>query len=611
MGFHIVEVEKVKGRSTPKPRIPAQLRLVDITSQKVETAAIEVLVQLWASFYIEPYVHAADSSLGSEVPDGTRKIDYVNRNVLRGALLTCIVDAFQSESILYSDSIQPFIQAPWIVFGPSGDKTRIAEYSRRCRNQVHDMMGPLYYSMLGEHLASPESGVVANNIADVVYHHLLSLNNGAPVSRPNGESSEDTITRSARDSPSYLPFVPAPWGVISRDSLFGEADATHMMAPIALMLREARNKLLGLDGIEDTLRFILDGHNPKTLRETPYDVDLTSPVRRHSENCKLFLEHLPPSFLTGKVGLSNLLSWLGTGQGNGTKSFLSMLDHKFQFNSSDEVVAEIIAGINRNEAILAQETYKPGMRLSQIKGYVPVDNPAIWGQPSRQLSIVSHKTPYSTLMDAIITKFQRNFTDKIQLQWKDFLGDMYGVDPGLYQGERRTWKEALELMTSLNIAGFKNGLTTLQSANLLAFAGIVQPPDAMIMGAWIHHHNDLGAYRGLQALGFRLSDISSVVAAFLIVHNHLNKNLSEEDSLILGFDSGFSTIAVEHILCKVTRWQGRLHRDGLAWSSFRIADPEINFPIPTTPSEAIIEGVIEEIMVSQSITTRRYRLANI
>ncbi|KAF9488777.1 hypothetical protein BDN71DRAFT_1372189, partial [Pleurotus eryngii] len=117
-----------------------------------------------------------------------------------------------------------------------------------------------------------------------------------------------------------------------------------------------------------------------------------------------------------------------------------------------------------------------------------------------------------------------------------------------------SWQDALDFVAGLGISGFKNGLTTLQAANLLAFAGIVKPPQPLVILSWVFSHKDLGVFHGLQRLGFKVNGIASVAAAFNIVHSHLKNHLSESDKANLGCSQGLLTIFVEHLLCKIVHW---------------------------------------------------------
>ncbi|KAK0463167.1 uncharacterized protein EV420DRAFT_1264740 [Desarmillaria tabescens] len=115
-----------------------------------------------------------------------------------------------------------------------------------------------------------------------------------------------------------------------------------------------------------------------------------------------------------------------------------------------------------------------------------------------------------------------------------------------------------------------SGLTPLQFANNLLFSGIIQTPSVAMVGTWISHNRGLGAFAGLEKMGFVMTDVASVVAAFAIVHDTLDEHLSESDREILGFSQGFATVFVEHLLCKVSRYEFR-------WDKFlKLAEGEMH-----------------------------------
>ncbi|KAF8230516.1 hypothetical protein L208DRAFT_1281598, partial [Tricholoma matsutake] len=67
---------------------------------------------------------------------------------------------------------------------------------------------------------------------------------------------------------------------------------------------------------------------------------------------------------------------------------------------------------------------------------------------------------------------------------------------------------------------------------------------------FIHTNRWLGAFRGLESLGFVMKNCTSVHAAFICIHQHLDRHLTQADKELLGF----SPIFMEHLLCKVVRW---------------------------------------------------------
>lgn len=72
------------------------------------------------------------------------------------------------------------------------------------------------------------------------------------------------------------------------------------------------------------------------------------------------------------------------------------------------------------------------------------------------------------------------------------------------------------------------------------------------MASWIHKNPDKGAFRGLITLGFNIKGRPEhwTKAAFQVVLNNLATTLTLEDHKLIIF----GVIFVEHILCKVVRF---------------------------------------------------------
>ncbi|KAF8812605.1 hypothetical protein BYT27DRAFT_7022110, partial [Phlegmacium glaucopus] len=267
---------------------------------------------------------------------------------------------------------------------------------------------------------------------------------------------------------------------------------------------------------------------------------------------------LPSNKLTSKVGISNLLSWMGTGQGYKTRAFLQSISRPEGFFSSTlkEMVDIFQIVADHNAAIISQhpEHCKP----QDLPGIIAVDDMLIWGQPNNLLSsaptrdrIGEHATNF-TLQE----KFTPYWMEELQVDWINLLGEMYGQDPETYNGPRRAWHEILTFLKKHKIVGFGSGLTPFQLANNLVAFKIIDSPTVTEMADWISQNWKLGAYRGLANLGFHLTptNLMSVRCAFKCVYSHFDENLTKEDKDILFF----GPIFVEHILCKIPRWQSRL-----------------------------------------------------
>ncbi|KAJ7103965.1 hypothetical protein B0H15DRAFT_744106, partial [Mycena belliarum] len=226
---------------------------------------------------------------------------------------------------------------------------------------------------------------------------------------------------------------------------------------------------------------------------------------------------------------------------------------------------------------------------------VQYENPAIYGQANSWYSthptirLQSGHTRRLTLAE----KFEPFFSEEIQRSWTAFLGPLSNTDPADSSAPRKSWEECLRWIVQLNLRGFMTGLAPLQFANNLVLSGIAESPSPELMAQWIFANRSFGAFKGLQVLGFNLtpaSSASAVRACFCSFYYWLEHHLTPNDKAALHFD----TIFVEHLLCKIGRWQGRLQKMGkidlgsqadtifeeCEWKSGENMDDHTKFPIP-------------------------------
>jgi hypothetical protein len=141
----------------------------------------------------------------------------------------------------------------------------------------------------------------------------------------------------------------------------------------------------------------------------------------------------------------------------------------------------------------------------------------------------------------------------------------------------------LQFIHDLNVSPFRTGLTAFQMGNNLAILGICLPPTPYEIVEWIDENRGLGAFRGLLRLGFKLSTRETIYVAFMIVYNHLEYFLADDDRTILHFGA----MLVEHVLCKVVRWEDRIGEDRMknicegAWEANRVWAADANIKNPS------------------------------
>ncbi|KDR72713.1 hypothetical protein GALMADRAFT_42557, partial [Galerina marginata CBS 339.88] len=275
-------------------------------------------------------------------------------------------------------------------------------------------------------------------------------------------------------------------------------------------------------------------------------------------------KHIPGHKLTTREGLSNLLSWMGTGQGFRTKDFLESIARPSGFfaSSLDEMEEMFQTVINKNAKLLIDKGFPLDKSGSGIEGYIDYDDMRVWGTANNFLSATP--TLRGGQKQTVREKFEPYWAVEVQDAWVEFLGDMLDQDPSTWTGPKKGWDEIMMLIASFHFPGLGGGLTLLHCANAVALLKLVTLPDPEALAAWIASNQDLGAYRGLEILGFGLTpkkagqkvemEVEKIQVGFKSVFAHLDQYLSPEDKALLGFNVLF----VEHLLCKITRWDSRM-----------------------------------------------------
>jgi len=284
------------------------------------------------------------------------------------------------------------------------------------------------------------------------------------------------------------------------------------------------------------------------------DPDLINPIRGDNDYHRLLSISIPSHHLTSPLGISWLLTYMATGQGFMTQSFLKSTN--VMFSSLDACIAAFVK---------AEENHNSFGMGGKPTHY----NPKCWGQYCSHIGLFKHtggSSPQNVQnhVQAIRDKLVPFWDVTIQEKWMEWLGHLAGQNPSTYTGLLPTYHSAVEFISNCNIVPFQSGLTQLQFVNNLALMGICQHPSVHDMSLWIFKHQRLGAYAGLQQLGFKLHGerkgkqhwVTWVKAAFQCVYDHLDIHLCQDDKDELKF----GVIFVEHLLCKLGRWQGRFEK---------------------------------------------------
>ena len=275
--------------------------------------------------------------------------------------------------------------------------------------------------------------------------------------------------------------------------------------------------------------------------------------------------------------------------------------------------------IENFQAIVAQNAlivsrYPEHQRPHKLPGIIPVDDMLVRGQLNHLLSSspTKEKIGKYSIKFTLREKFAPYWNDRVPNAWVTFLGDMLNNDPATHTGLRRAWREVSNLLENLDILGFGSGLTPFQLANHLVALKIVDPPTVLDIADWIYKNPKLRAFHGLKDLGFSISQKSllSVRGAFTCIYQFFEEHLTAQDKSLLFF----GPIFVEHLLCKLPRWKGRLADEGAEGRLETLAGIEIEkncpwmsgqnvlsskaFPVPLLISLAWLEQTIKLISVS-------------
>lgn len=619
-------------RGASSSRIPlAEIKGRPDSIQQVYKKAKTCFIDTIKEQLIYPYLREPTEDL--LVDTSARKESLKDHLIIRGAVLQCLIDAFESESILASPTISPLIENPVKFFAQNlREPHRLALHITRDPDEA---LKPLR-EFLAE-AVTDEAREAAEDIGDFINHHYLELERGRAVADDEyyrGILPDKGIGSSGRAGNRGL----GDNIQLTADNILADDTSPHYDV-LAVLLREGLNKRRGLDPAIESLSNCLSGLRPKDGRENIAnfsDPDRWDPVRFENRTAKLLTLKIPPKKLTSPKGLSNLLTFAGTGQGVKTEGFLKLSNpttsggsHTFFSESVESCTKMFTSAIQKNLATLSSShrskvpshvTYDDAAadeKYSKYRGMIQISNGGIYGtwnqwlslRPTRRFRVVDgFSTRVELAKMSIPEKLKLYWNPAVDKAWVEFLGPgLKGKDPKKYKGILQTWGRGLSFINGLNIDGFKTGLTPLQTVNAMAFGSLIKSATLEEMAGWIWNNWTLGAFRGLQALGFVLLSYKAVLVALTVVYNHLDDHLGEADRKELGFDR-FGVIVVEHLLCKVVRWKTGIVgmtdwvKEAVRVGSWKEDRSDFDaFPIPVSEvALERIERVLSEVQVRLS-----------
>lgn len=524
-----------------------------------------VIQDIWTAQLIIPSLKPIDKMFSSTRRKTADDRDILDRCLTRGAILQSMADACGTDAIFASTAIKEFLASPSLVF-----ETRLQRdntFAKYALNDAVSTLNPLFEWITARIKETPEICEVAQQIGDIIHLRMVELSTGTPLLPGQMESTtqplvESGVTKAAPRKAGQKRI----FSEVSPASLL-PGHATVGIGVFGLIVREALAARRGFHTTTDeVLRRVLKGKHATQSSTASHNPDHTDPIRQFSVGAELLYRHLPGFKLTSETGLSNLLSWLGTGQGFVTQSFLKTVEPDGFYKSDVEaMVNQFKRAVSSNWHYMDQHTSgnskaKSKSRSPKFPERIVTHDVRIWGQPSNHLALTPTHTSGANSGShyTLDEKFSQYFPAAVQERWKEALGDMLNQDPAMYSGQKRPWDYYHRMVKELNIPGFQQGLTVFQLSNYLVFLGIATMPSCSEVAEFISENRQKGAFRGLEKLGFHMVDLSHVQSAFYCIHHHLDQHLTEDDKKILGF----SPILTEHLLCKVVRWADHLRSEG-------------------------------------------------
>ncbi|KAK7461698.1 Chromobox protein 5 [Stygiomarasmius scandens] len=504
----------------------------------------EFFLGIISDHVIIPAMQFCDGYINSDRRNNISYDGIKARCVVRGALLDTLVDWLDDDGIFATLDILKVLESPAALFSK---KTNEEDLSKRIINKEIHVFAPLESYLWEEH----DSADVQDSVVSLSYavqeavtrmsKRDIPLRKAGYSFRKKRQSyytSLEGLPRVSADEPLY---DLCPWQYGFR------ADK------LAIILREALLQRAQLPAGNVSLRRIMEGIHPTVSGfSNTRDPDHYDPIRATNHFQRLMEVSLGQNNLHSDYGLSNILIRIGTGQGKMTQDFMSRHLAGVWFTSASDCVRVFEAAWQAN----------PKAKL---------DNMRCWGTACAWLSF---ERDTSNARPHFEQRIQPMFENHICILWNQYLSK-----------SPQTYQNALQLSEDTKIAGFGSGITRMQFANTLVLLGLCEMPSIGIMADIIYKNSGMGAFEGLQRLGLDVRPGCSkeqVQKAFYLVHNFLEKHLTPENKQVLHF----SPIFVEHMLCKVSRWEKAFRKNDSktlndlaieAWSE----DATI-FPIPLT-----------------------------
>lgn len=486
-----------------------------------------------------------------------------SRCLARGFILHTLAKICGTEGIFASQAMFDIMMSPTHLLIDQSARFAWKRLGAIIMHSPEDLSAPLVARI--EKLLDPDLKVASDNLGAFVHERMVEFKEGGKPSQANPSSPAKSPSKRpvGEPDPDRIPLQ------VTLESIL-RPNSNVELGVLGIILRDVLNKCRGLPCVHEQIEHLLSGSTANGMDEV--DDDFVNPIREMNAGTALLRQKFKDKPLTSKHGLSNFLAWFGTGQGNGTRSFLNL--GGFWFTTLEDCVARFTEANERN---LDLATPQNGGKVSKLPGFIKFDNQRIYSTANNHLAVIqtkilprdktakkqtnSKKKQKVAASDKefhdIRHKFAPYFDAKITAAWEKHLtAHIFNRDlKDVEEKDLPTWYATWKMIKDLGVSGFGSGLTPFQATNAMCFLGLCQRPTPLEMAMWLGE-NANGAKSGLLAMGFhfntsatRTQKTAHVKAAFLIIFSHLEESLTQldKDHLCWG------PIFLEHVLCKRNR----------------------------------------------------------
>jgi hypothetical protein len=169
-------------------------------------------------------------------------------------------------------------------------------------------------------------------------------------------------------------------------------DSDIPLGKLAVLLREVLNKSRQLPAVFQEIRDILNGVEPGE-KGFEVDDDYMNPIWELNAGTSLMRIKFNGKPLTSAIGLSNILVWMGTGQGYGTRSFINKGD--MWFLNLDACIDQFAIAYRSNLHLTHQivgngkKTGVQGqLKIQQHPSYIKFDNMRMYRTANSWLGVI-------------------------------------------------------------------------------------------------------------------------------------------------------------------------------------------------------------------------------